>query len=257
MNGEEPPRLSNFVKEWKWLILPLLGALSAGVLYAIAQSVGSPYWQGVDRFQSGDSFYRTVQIMNPGPWASRHPSLEFPISAHIKIISTSGGVSVSQDDNSLQIVPKVDLPPGISFLITYQYAPTNEIEPKLFCDGKECRNIRSSFDLDLILVLLKIALIVLVLAALFLAGLFVNERVAHQRTKESALHQAIHALVNRATSEDGERDAAKAEGTLQGLPEKIVNIKSKPVPRKKQNNTSKTDKKPPVLGAVQSSKEEV
>lgn len=231
MNGQEVPLLGNVSSLQSWCLklgIPIIAGL---VGYLILDSVGNPYWEQVDSFQVGTNWCRTVQVMNPGPWTKRRPYLQFPISADVKFVSLSPGLTVQSNSTSWKIIPDDDLPPGIVYIVTYQIN-TREIDPKLMCDGKSCRNMRSSFDLDLILKVLGVGIAGLGLTAIVMLILYLNERDAHKRTVDGVVHKAIHTLLMRAQREEAEMDVQRAAGTVEKLPARISQVRSRPVSRK-------------------------
>jgi hypothetical protein len=68
--------------------------------------------------------------------------------------------------------------------------------------------------------------------------LYLNERDAHNKTVEGVVHKAIHTLLMRAQREEAEMDVRNAAGTVETIPARISDIRSKPI--------SRTQAEPPI-----------
>jgi hypothetical protein len=227
VTNAEPSPFLTFCKNW-WFILGPLSALFCSLLgYLILESVGSPYWQVSDGYQQGADSYKTLLIVNPGPWSKRKPSIEFPVSAHVRIVSTSGWVGTEGDGTTFTVSSKSDIPPGVAFFVTYACSSTNQVEAKVFCDAKPCRNTPSSIDLDLILKLLGLLLVGFLMALFIFTILFFTEKAEHKKTKEGIVHQALNELLSREQKRQSQADIAETEETVEGLSEKVGNIRSR------------------------------
>jgi hypothetical protein len=239
-----------FCRNW-WFVLGPIAALFCSLCgYLILESVGNPYWQVGDSYRVGNDYYRTILIVNPGPWSKRKPSIEFSESAHVELVGTSGWVEKQSDGTTLTVSAKSEIPPGIAFFVTYRCNVTNLAQsvPKVMCDAKACRDTPSTIDLDLVLKLLGIFMVGLLMGLFIFSVLFFAEKADHKKTKDGMLHQAVMELLTREQRRQGQADVEQAEQTVAGLPspQKLTRSPAKPISPSKKNTGNKAQGQGPA-----------
>ena len=164
--------------------------------YIVLFSVAKPYWLCGRDVQTGSESYHTYYVVNPGPWKSRSPAIEFQPQANAAVVDFSPGVSVETKLNKLWVHPDEGLAPGCAYFVTYRHSCVSNTEPvvAVVCDGKPCK-FAPSFDLDLILKFLQFGCGALFLGCFVFWYLYMRTRAALRREKESTIRGAVEALL--------------------------------------------------------------
>jgi len=208
----------------------------------ILQSIAKPYFQSGNEFKIGADYYKTIYVFNPGPWATRKPTIEFASSANVELVDSSGGVTWLPKTNKTSAFADEGLPPGTAFFITFKYqrGTNGDPTPSLFCDAKQCKNAPSSLDLDLILALIRLALCAFVLGVMILIVLLVSTKHDLKSAKEDIdkandgiVHKALAELLNLAVKTEGEADVEESARALNALSKSAKDVRAKNVPRNK------------------------
>lgn len=203
-----------------------------GLSYIGLQTVSKPYWQAGKQVLIGNDRYETIIVVNPGPWKTRHPVIEFQSESFIHVIDSSSGVSVDTKENKIYAHTDEGLPAGCFYFITFKSAITNEIPiPKVTCEGKSCKDT-PTFDLDLTLTFLSVIMGACILITAFCVILFIRARIDLRNEKIGVVALALEKLLIKMTN-GGEEDvkasaSALAEAT-KGLTQVMQHIHSQPV----------------------------
>lgn len=202
-----------------WLALSCLFGLS----YLLLQTVSKPYFSAGRVISIQGDRYSTIFVVNPGPWKTRDPVIEFQLQSDIHVVDYSGGVSVDYKSNKIYAHTDAGLPAGCTYFITYKYASTNETPVlKVICDGKPCKDT-PTFDMDLTLKTLLIIGGICILISAFSTVLFINARLELEKEKNSTISRSLGALLTKIAKGGGEDDVkasmAALNNTAQGLAE--------------------------------------
>jgi hypothetical protein len=240
-------RLSGGIKEHaQKAIAPLIGLLVFGAFsflsYIFLNSVAKPYWIVGKDFTCGTNSLHTYYVVNPGPWATRTPVVEFMPQAGAEIVDFSPGVTVATLENKFCVRPDGGLPPGCAYFLTYKHSCTDaDPMPAVTCDGKPCKT-SPSFDLDLILKLLICGNSILLLGCIIFAALFFESRRALIAEKGSSLRDAVEALLASRQAEFTVENSIKSlANAAQDMKKLLGAVKPKDVKKSqpKTNNTKR------------------
>jgi len=225
--------ISTFWGLLSWLALSLL----IGISYLILCTVSHPYWQAGRQVTIGNERFETIFVINPGPWKTRRPVIEFQLQDLVRIIDSSGGVSVESKENKIYAHTDEGLPPGMQFFITIRSSVTNDVPvPKVTCDGKPCKDT-PTFDLNFTLILLLIMGGVCILITALAILLCIQARIALKNEKSGLVAKALEVLLIK-MAKGGEEDVKASSNALaeaaRGLTQVMQHMHSQPV--KKQRN---------------------
>jgi hypothetical protein len=220
--------------------------LFALVAYIILHSVSNPYWiSGKQVTVSGECLH-TYVVINPGPWATRRPKIQFPLEKATQIVDFSPGVSVEKKDTINQLWASMDdgLPAGCMYFVTFCHPyPTNvnnEPTVAVVCDAKPCKNA-PTFDLDLSLKSMQAISLMAIFACAITTGMWLNSRKLLAHEKQCTTRGAIDALLSKEADREAVRESARSMGNLKGDLEKVVK-NTRPKAVKNGGKAGTTDK---------------
>lgn len=226
----------------KWLIYTILGSIVlVTVGYLILQSVCKPYYLvGQKLFVGyGSDYLQTITVVNPGPWSTRDPAVEFTSKSGARVVDWSAGVTVETRFN--KTVAKMDngLPAGCIFFVTFS-ATNTQFDPDIVCDAKTCKK-SPTFDADLTFKF------IICIGGLFAVGAVVcgygwirsNRYLCNE--KESTINTALNTLLTRAQAQGDVDKASQTVAGLSSIAEK-ADIKATPVKKSGDGNNKKKDK---------------
>lgn len=209
--------------------------------------IAQPYYQLGAKLihdNQGNS-YQTILVVNPGPWATRDPRVEFYDPSGVTIVDWAKGVKCEQLPTEEVLSAEDGLRPGNSFYVTYKFATTNGSSALgVMCDGVPCKDAPSSmFTLNFILKALLVALGIIFVVGFIGWGMHFQVRGELRALKDTVLHEAVTDLWIHKEKNEGESDVARTADTVRNLKNQAVtNVQPKPVKRaKKGNDAQQTD----------------
>lgn len=222
-----------------WLAMSCL----LGFSYILLQTVSKPYWSAGRIITIQGERYETVFVINPGPWKTRDPVIEFQLQSDIHVVDYSGGVSVDYKSNKIIAHTDAGLPAGCLFFITYKYAETNESpDLKVVCDGKPCKDT-PTFDLDLTLKVLLVIGGICILITAFCVSLFILARLELQKEKSGNIAKSLAALLTKIAKGGGEEDVKASINALnvtaKGLTEVAQHMQTQTIKAKDKKGNGK------------------
>ena len=193
------------------------------------------------RFFIGTDCYQTVFVVNPGPWKTRNPEVEFSLTPPVEIIDNSAGVSVEMKGNKKIATVDDGLPPGCNYFVTYKYSPTTNSDGgfRVACEGKLCKE-SPTVDLDIMMLLLIVIGLWVTCCALFFAVQFFNVKNQLISDQNSTVNRALKVLLDKFNAES---DVSQSVQSLKDFKEgEGRNVRATPV--KKESNGGKGKGKP-------------
>lgn len=229
----------------RWLIITTISSVilvAAG--YIVLQTLCKPYFVVGQKIMVGLDYYQIITVVNPGPWSTREPAVEFTTTSGDRVVDYSAGVTVEVKHN--KTIAKMDngLPAGSIFSVTYFHSATNLVSgPEIVCDAKICKQ-SPTFDMDLTFKAIILVGASFGVIALVCSHGWVRARQDLRSEKDSAVSNALSTLLSR---EQAQGDVNKAAQTVADLPSVVQKADIKATPVKKTENGKKKDKAvPPV-----------
>lgn len=216
----------------------LLGLVIPIVAYIALQTVSKPFYTLGKKVFIGNDCYQTVFVVNPGPYKTRNPEIEFSLLAGIDVVDYSVGVTVETKANKKTAKVDGGLPPGSNFFITYKYTPipTADASPRIVCDGKQCKD-SPTFDLEITLLILILTGIITSIIAVFSTWGYLSTRKELRDEKTSTINKALSALIERCEAQADVTESVHA--LVSFVAGKGSEVESKPVKKDKGNGKTK------------------
>ena len=214
-------------------------AIVVGLLtHIVLLSIAKPYWIAGDRIVTGNETYRTYLVVNPGPWKTRTPTVEFMPDTNAALVGLSPGVTVEARPNKVCVRPDDGLPPGCGFFLTYRRtgAASADVLPSVVCDGKPCKNA-PSFDLELILKGLLAGGCLLFVGFLIAGYMYWRTRRDLVYERATLLRRAVVEMIAKRAAAGMADEAERDVGIFKAEVEKFLKaMKPQTVNKRKGNN---------------------
>jgi hypothetical protein len=187
------------------LIIPI-------VAYIALQTVSRPYYTLGKLIYVETNCYQTVFVVNPGPWKTRNPKIEFFSGAGVSVVDFSPDVSVTTVGNK-------------------QTAGMD--------NGKQCKE-SPTIDLDITMYLLILVGICSAIVAVLSTLECLDTKKELRNERASNINQALSALIDRCNAQ---ADVSDSIHTLVSfVAGKGVDIKAQPIKKTSGNGKQKAAK---------------